>query len=161
MPGVWVFPGGVIEPGERPEERGARAEEETGIALGDDAELHVWARWITPRSSRCASTLTSSWASPGASARARTAARSTTPWAQPARRARGPSRRSSSSSFRRSGTLETLLPFADAAEVIEAARDRVVEPILLAAGARERHRVLLPGDDGYEDAAPDTDSLTS
>jgi hypothetical protein len=29
------------------------------------------------------------------------------------------------------------------------------------AGTREDHRVLLPGDDGYEEAAPDTDNLRS
>ena len=48
MPGVWVFPGGVIEPGEGPECAARELEEETGIALGDDAELRAWARWITP-----------------------------------------------------------------------------------------------------------------
>ena len=47
-------------------------------------------------------------------------------------------------------TLETLLEFSSAAEVIEAARERVVEPILpRVVGTREEHRILLPGDEGY------------
>ena len=48
-------------------------------------------------------------------------------------------------------TLETLLPFASAEEVLAAAPGRRVEPILpRVVGTREDHRVLLPGDDGYE-----------
>jgi hypothetical protein len=59
-------------------------------------------------------------------------------------------------------TLETLTPFANAEAVIEAARDRVVEPILpRVVGTRDDHRVLLPGDDGYEDAASDVEGLPS
>ena len=49
MPGVWVFPGGAIEPGESAADCAARElEEETGIALGAEAELVAWSRWITP-----------------------------------------------------------------------------------------------------------------
>ena len=36
MPGVWVFPGGAVEPGEQPDACAARElEEETGISLGE------------------------------------------------------------------------------------------------------------------------------
>ena len=49
MPGVWVFPGGAVEPGERPDVCAARElEEETGISLGEGPELVAWTRWITP-----------------------------------------------------------------------------------------------------------------
>jgi hypothetical protein len=48
-------------------------------------------------------------------------------------------------------TLETLLEFSSAAEVLAAAPGRVVEPILpRVVGTREEHRVLLPGEEGYE-----------
>ena len=48
-------------------------------------------------------------------------------------------------------TLETLLPYASAAEDLEAASDREVEPILpRVVGTRSDHRVVLPGEPGYE-----------
>lgn len=57
MPGVWVFPGGAVDPGDgelsagaAPYRACARRElaEETGIAIAADAELVLFARWITP-----------------------------------------------------------------------------------------------------------------
>jgi hypothetical protein len=46
--------------------------------------------------------------------------------------------------------LETLLGYANAEEVMEAARNRVVEPILpRVVGTRSDHRILLPGDPEY------------
>ena len=54
MPGVWVFPGGAVDPGDGDGEVGHRAcaarelAEEAGIELGDDAELVLFSRWITP-----------------------------------------------------------------------------------------------------------------
>ena len=49
MPGVWVFPGGVIEEGESPAECAARElAEEAGVELATDVELVAWSRWITP-----------------------------------------------------------------------------------------------------------------
>ena len=50
-------------------------------------------------------------------------------------------------------TLETLVEFESADGVVAAARDRVIEPILpRVVGTRDDHRVLLPWDDGYEQA---------
>ena len=44
-----------------------------------------------------------------------------------------------------------LAPFADAEAALEAAAERVVEPILpRVVGSREAFRVLLPGDAGYD-----------
>src|SRR4029077_632062 len=54
MPGVWVFPGGGVDPQDGEGEAGYRAcavrelEEEAGIALGADEELVLFSRWITP-----------------------------------------------------------------------------------------------------------------
>jgi 8-oxo-dGTP pyrophosphatase MutT (NUDIX family) len=54
MGGVWVFPGGAVDPAERdarrPHELAARRElqEEAGIELPSDAELVPFSRWITP-----------------------------------------------------------------------------------------------------------------
>lgn len=47
-PGMWVFPGGRIEPGERPPEAAVRETlEETGIVV-DPAALVPMTRWVTP-----------------------------------------------------------------------------------------------------------------
>lgn len=54
MPGVWVFPGGAVEPGDGEGEGGFRAcaarelAEETGIEV-DAGELVAYSRWITPK----------------------------------------------------------------------------------------------------------------
>ena len=54
MPGVWVFPGGAVDPDDGDGEAGYRAcavrelEEEAGIALPADEELVLFSRWITP-----------------------------------------------------------------------------------------------------------------
>ena len=54
MPGVWVFPGGAVDPADGEAEAGFRAcavrelAEEAAIALIDDEELILFSRWITP-----------------------------------------------------------------------------------------------------------------
>ena len=54
MPGVWVFPGGAVDPEDGEGEAGYRAcavrelEEEAGIALAAEEELVLFSRWITP-----------------------------------------------------------------------------------------------------------------
>ena len=54
MPGVWVFPGGAVDPEDGEGEEGHRAcaarelTEEAGIELGAEAELVLFSRWITP-----------------------------------------------------------------------------------------------------------------
>ena len=54
MPGVWVFPGGAVDPEDGEGEAGYRAcavrelAEEAGIELAGDDELVLFSRWITP-----------------------------------------------------------------------------------------------------------------
>src|SRR5918996_6423167 len=54
MPGVWVFPGGAVDPSDGEGEAGNRGcaarelHEEAGIEL-DPAQLVAYSRWITPR----------------------------------------------------------------------------------------------------------------
>ena len=54
MPGVWVFPGGSVDPGDGEGEAGHRAcavrelAEEAAIELPPDEELVLFSRWITP-----------------------------------------------------------------------------------------------------------------
>jgi 8-oxo-dGTP pyrophosphatase MutT (NUDIX family) len=58
MGGVWVFPGGAVDPHDGPGEAGIRAaalrevHEETGIELVDSSTLVPYSRWVTPRDVR-------------------------------------------------------------------------------------------------------------
>ncbi len=59
-------------------------------------------------------------------------------------------------------TLETLLPFSNAEQVLGAAPERSMDPVLpRVAGTRENHRILLPWEEGYADAAPEPGGLES
>ena len=118
MPGVWVFPGGVVERrrGARARARRASSRRRPGSSSARTPSCSPGRAGSPPRSSRCASTPTSSSPSPPPTRRrGPTAARSTTPAGSPragARRARAPA--SSSSSSRRSRRSRRCSRFATA-----------------------------------------------
>jgi len=159
MPGVWVFPGGMIEPDETPAACAARElEEETGIALGEDAELVAWSRWITPEAVpvRFDTHFFVALAPPHTAPWPDRSEVSEAAWFEP--RAALDAHRAGELDlvFPTIKTLETLLEHPTSDAVIAAARERKVEPILpRVVGTRDEHRILLPWDEGYEDAAAD------
>jgi 8-oxo-dGTP pyrophosphatase MutT (NUDIX family) len=163
MPGVWVFPGGMIEPGESPAEGAARElTEETGIELATETELVAWSRWITPEVVRVRfdTHFFVALAAPHTKPVADGVEVSDAGWFGPQAALDAHAAGELELVFPTIKTLETLLGHDSADAVIEAARVREVEPILpRVVGTRDDHRVLLPWDEGYEAAASDTDKL--
>jgi 8-oxo-dGTP pyrophosphatase MutT (NUDIX family) len=158
MPGVWVFPGGGVDPGDGEGDDAYRAcavrelEEEAGIALGEQDELVLFSRWITPEviSRRFdawfflalapahsppqpdgVETVDAGWFEPGAALAAQASGEMAL-------------------AFPTVKQLESLLPFRSSSEAIEAHRGREIEPVLpKVIGSLEEHRVVLPGDPDY------------
>jgi 8-oxo-dGTP pyrophosphatase MutT (NUDIX family) len=169
MPGVWVFPGGVVEESERlrdadaepspaHEELAHRAcavrelAEEAGIVLPEDAELHPWSRWITPEvvPIRFDTRFYVALAPPHSPPRADGEETVDAGWFTP-RRALELHRRSEMELvFPTIKHLESLLPYRSSDEVL-AAVGRRVEPVLpKVIGEGEEQRIVLPGDPGYK-----------
>jgi 8-oxo-dGTP pyrophosphatase MutT (NUDIX family) len=153
MPGVWVFPGGVIEAGEGPAACAARElEEETGIALPEDAEILTWSRWITPEAVpvRFDTHFMIALAPAHSPPKPDGVEVSDAGWFAPQAALDANESGEMELVFPTVKNLETLLGYANAEEVMEAARSRVVEPILpRVVGTRSDHRILLPEDPEY------------
>jgi 8-oxo-dGTP pyrophosphatase MutT (NUDIX family) len=160
MPGVWVFPGGGVDPADGENEAGFRAcavrelAEEAAIALPADEEMILFSRWITPEviSTRFdawfflalapahtppkpdgVETVDAAWFEPRAALDAQEAGELVL-------------------AFPTVKQLESLAAFATAEEALDAHRDATVEPILpKVVGTKEDHRVVLPGDPDYPD----------
>lgn len=154
MPGVWVFPGGVVEAGESAAECAARElHEEAGIELPGDHELVEWSRWITPEvvparfDTLFFVGLAPAHAPPVADLREVSAV----DWFAPAAALEAHAAGEMELVFPTIKTLETLRAHAGVGEVIATARERAVEPILpRVVGTREDFRVVLPWEPGYE-----------
>lgn len=156
MPGVWVFPGGAIDAGESAEACAVRElAEETGIELEPGTPLKPWSRWITPEvvPVRFDTHFFVALAPAHSPPRVDGTEVDDAGWFNPAAALEAHRGGELELVFPTVRTLETLLPFATAEEVLAAAPERDLEPILpRVAGTREEHRVLLPGEPGYDDA---------
>ena len=161
MPGVWVFPGGAVDPADGEGEAGYRAcalrelAEEAGIELPPSEELVLFSRWITPE---VISTRFDAWfflaLAPPTPHPGRTGWR---PWRRLVRAAAALEAQTAGElvlAFPTVKQLESLLPFGTAEEALAAFRDRAIEPILpKVIGTPEDHRVVLPGDPDYPEPA--------
>jgi 8-oxo-dGTP pyrophosphatase MutT (NUDIX family) len=158
MPGVWVFPGGAIDPADGDGEPGYRAgavrelAEEAGIQLPGPEELVLFARWITPEMVK---TRFDAWfflalAPPHSPPKPDGVETTEAAWFEPRAALDACAAGELALVFPTIKQLEQLAPFTSSEEAFEAMRGRAVEPILpKVIGSREDHRVVLPGDPDY------------
>jgi len=158
MPGVWVFPGGAVDPEDGEGEEAFRAcamrelAEEAAIELGAGEELVPFSRWITPE---VISTRFDAWfflALAPAHTPPKPDGVETTEaaWFQPSAALAAQAAGDLTLAFPTVAQLQSLLPFRTSDEALAAHRDRPVEAILpKVVGTAENHRVVLPGDPDY------------
>lgn len=158
MPGVWVFPGGAVDPDDGAEEAGFRAcamrelYEEAGIELPADEELILFSRWITPE---VISTRFDAWfflalAPAHTPPKADGVETTEAAWLRPAAALDAQAEGELVLAFPTISQIRSLLPYRTSDEALAAHRDRPVEPILpKVIGTKEDHRVVLPGDPDY------------
>jgi 8-oxo-dGTP pyrophosphatase MutT (NUDIX family) len=158
MPGVWVFPGGSVDPEDGLGEAGFRAcairelAEEAAIELPAGEELVPFSRWITPE---VISTRFDAWfflaLAPAHSPPEADGVETTeAAWFRPSAALEAQEAGNLILAFPTVSQLRSLLPFRTSDEALAAHRDRPVEAILpVVVGDREEHRVVLPGDPEY------------
>jgi len=158
MPGVWVFPGGAVDPEDGEGEEAFRAcamrelAEEAAIELVAGEELVPFSRWITPE---VISTRFDAWfflALAPAHTPPKPDGVETTEaaWLQPSAALAAQAAGDLTLAFPTVAQLQSLLPFRTSDEALAAHRDRPVEAILpKVVGTAENHRVVLPGDPDY------------
>ena len=158
MPGVWVFPGGAVDPGDGEDETGYRAcavrelAEEAGIALTLEEELILFSRWITPEviSRRFDAWFFLALAPAHTPPKPDGVETTDAAWFEPARALEAQAAGELALAFPTVKQLESLAGFSNADEAISAHRNRQVDPILpKVIGTPEEHRVVLPGDPDY------------
>ncbi len=171
MPGVWVFPGGVVESDEAIP-RGIEGEdsaadgvelahracavrelrEEAGIELPAELELCPWSRWITPEAApvRFDTRFYVALAPAHSPPRPDGAETTEATWISPREALERHRSDEMPLVFPTIKHLESLLPYAEAQEVLEAARNREIVPVVpRVVGKGDDRRVVLPGEPGY------------
>ena len=159
MPGVWVFPGGAVDPADGAGEGGfeacARRElaEEAAIELREDDELVPYSHWITPEEVPVRFDTRFFLALVPPHSRPRPDGRETieAAWWEPRRALAAQRDERLPLVFPTIKQLESLLPYSGSSEALEAARGRRIEPVLpRVIGKGEAQRIVLPGEPGYE-----------
>lgn len=158
MGGVWVFPGGSLEPGEGDGLQAHRAaairelREEAGVVLHERAELIEFSRWITPAEVRTRFDTRFFLAQMPAGQQVTLDGRECVDhrWLAPSAALAAHEQGELMLVFPTIKHLERLSDFVTAAELIADARGRKVGPVqprVIVEG--ETARVVLPGEPGY------------
>jgi 8-oxo-dGTP pyrophosphatase MutT (NUDIX family) len=167
MPGVWVFPGGAVDEADGDGEPGYRVcamrelSEEAGIELPAGEELVLFSRWVTPE---VISTRFDAWfflalAPAHTPPQADGAETTEAAWFQPAEALASQEAGDLLLAFPTIHQLRWLSAFRTSDEALAAYRGSDVEsvtPRVLKDG--DEHRIVLPGEPGYDDATPHTES---
>lgn len=160
MPGVWVFPGGAVDPGDGEGEIGFRAcairelAEEASIELAGADELVAFSHWITPEAVPVRFDTWFYLALVPAHSSPRPDGLETVDaaWWQPRLALQAHRAGELALVFPTIKQLEALLGHSSSDQALAAARGRTVEPILpKVIGDGAGQRVVLPGQPGYED----------
>ena len=156
MGGAWVFPGGAVDEGETPAGTGVRElEEEAGVTIGDPAALEPFSRWITPREVKIRF---DTWffvaeAPPGAVPKCDGEECVDARWIRPVDALSAFERDELLLVFPTIKHLQELARFDSVADAFATARAREVQPVEPRFRMENgKPKVLLPGDDGYEEA---------
>jgi 8-oxo-dGTP pyrophosphatase MutT (NUDIX family) len=161
MPGVWVFPGGAVDEADGEGEAGFRAcalrelSEESGIELAAEEELVMFSRWITPEviSTRFDAHFFLALAPAHTPPKADGAETTDASWFHPAAALEAEAAGELPLSFPTIHQLRGLSEYRNSDEALAAYRGSSVEsvtPKVIADG--DSHRILLPGDPGYDAA---------
>jgi 8-oxo-dGTP pyrophosphatase MutT (NUDIX family) len=160
MPGVWVFPGGAVDPEDGEDEAGYRAcavrelNEEARIELPGDEELVLFSRWITPEvvSRRFDAWFFLALAPAHTPPKPDGVETTDAGWFEPRAALDAQAAGELALAFPTVKQLESLVPYRNSDEAIAAHRGREVEAILpKVIGTEDEHRVVLPGDPDYPD----------
>ena len=155
MGGVWVFPGGAVDPGE--DERGAALRElveEAGITIAGPDDLVRFSRWITPAEVKIRFDTHFFLAPAPAGAEAKIDGEEIVDsgWFAPAAALEAYGRGEVELVFPTIKHLEQLAMFGSSRELLEYAQGREVQPVepkVVMSG--ETARVVLPGEPGYDE----------
>ena len=159
MGGVWVFPGGAIDPADGKGDAAQRVaalrelEEEAGILIDDPGRLVRFSRWITPAevSRRFDTHFFLAPMPDGQEARIDGAEVVAFGWYTPAAALEAHAAGTIELVFPTIKHLEQLARFASAEAVLSYSRDRVVGPVQPRVITEGEHaRIVLPGEPGYE-----------